>query len=139
MDDSPLVSVTGRAFLQRIDSELAYVDSTRGETRQLLRDLRFRLCRLEEDLWAAEAGAGLDACVIGALRESALRVFGGNCDFADDDLALLTELAERAVTAGLTDRLHKSILANIAKAAAKKAEGIEATEEPVRSEASQFQ
>lgn len=114
-DDHPLVSIDGRVFLQRIDRELAHVDVGRDETRALLRDLRSRIIGLEGDLWAADAGMGLDACVIGALRESARRVFGANCAFADDDLALLTELARRAVAAGLIDGLHKSVLANIAK------------------------
>ena len=124
-----LVSRDGRVFLQRIDREIAHIDSGREETRALLRDLRLRLCHLEGDLWAADASGGMDACIIGALRESAVRVLGGNCAFADGDLALLTELARRAVTAGLTDGLHKSVLANIEKAAASKAGGLNEVEE----------
>jgi hypothetical protein len=106
--------ITDRALLDRIDKELAYV--SRIETRALLRELRLCVCSLSADLWAAEAGASLDGCIIGELRESAKRVTGGNCAFADDDLGVLTELAGRAVNAGLTTGLDESILGNIAKA-----------------------
>lgn len=120
-DDGGPMTLTGRALLERIDKELAYVG--RLKTRALLRELRRHLCKLERDVWAAEVSLDLDSCIIGELRESARRVTGGNCGFADDDLSLLTTLAERAVGAGLTKALHRSVLKNIAakqKAAPKK-------------------
>lgn len=54
---------------------------------------------------------GDELCI--AVREAANRVTGGNCAFADDDLALLVHLAERAVMAGLFDRLHWQVQGNI--------------------------
>lgn len=114
-DDEGPMTHTGRAFLERIDRELAYVDAGRDETRALFRELRTHLCKLEGDVWAAEAGQELDGCIVGELRESALRITGGNCTFADDDLAVLAHLAQRAVDAKLTDKLSPSIRKNIAR------------------------
>lgn len=111
-DDEGPMTLSGRAFLERIDKELAYVG--RDETRSLLREVRSHICKLEGDVWAAEAGADFDACIIGELRESAKRVVGGNSAFADDDLGLLVGLADRAVKAGLIEGLHPSVLKNIA-------------------------
>jgi hypothetical protein len=111
-DDEGPMTLDGRAFLERIDRELAHVE--RIETRALLRELRHHMCKLEGNAWAAEVGADLDACIIGELRESARRVTGGNSAFADDDLGLLTDLADRAVKAGLIEGLHPSVLKSIA-------------------------
>lgn len=59
----------------------------------------------------------LDAEVVHILREAAKRVTGGNCTWVEDDLAILERLAQRAVSAGLTDGLH-AFVAAAAKAAA---------------------
>src|SRR6478609_2298042 len=104
VDDEGPMTLEGRAFLGQIDKEMAHVE--RGETRALLRCLRHHLCKLEGNVWAAEVSAGMDGCIIGMLREAARRVTGDNSTFADDDLGLLTGLAERAVNAGLTEGLH---------------------------------
>jgi hypothetical protein len=47
--------------------------------------------------------------VVGLVRQAAKRVTGGNCAFVDDDLAILTHLATRAVAAGLVDELHPKV------------------------------
>lgn len=52
---------------------------------------------------------GCNAEIVGMLREAAHRVFGGNCAFADDDLALLEHMAQRAADAGLTDGLSPDV------------------------------
>ena len=45
---------------------------------------------------------------INAVREAAKAVTGGNCTFADDDVAVLRTLAQRAVDAGITDGVPMS-------------------------------
>lgn len=66
-------------------------------------------------------------CLQGDIRRAAKRALGGHCTFADDDLRLLTLLAEAAIDAGLhleiTDR---RTLANIEKAKAVRASEREA-------------
>ena len=57
------------------------------------------------------------------LRDAAADVTGGNCAFADDDLAILTHLAHRAVRAGLTDRLNPQIVKRLARRRGDLAEG----------------
>jgi|SRR5882672_802711 len=59
------------------------------------------------DLKAGEGMGNEEVCM--AVREAAKRVTGGNCAFADDDAAILAELAERAVTANLIDGLDASV------------------------------
>lgn len=53
--------------------------------------------------------------IVGEVRAAAKRVTGGNCSFADDDLAILEHLATRAVANGLTDRLNWSVTRRIAQ------------------------
>ena len=43
------------------------------------------------------------------VRCAAKKVTGGNCRFADDDIAVLSHLAGRAVESGLTDQISESI------------------------------
>lgn len=69
-------------------------------------DIALHAWGIDEDL----AGA------VGWIREAAKRVMGGNFTFADDDLAVLAHLAERAVKAGLTDGLHPTVAAKAAEA-----------------------
>lgn len=51
------------------------------------------------------------------VRAAAKRVTGGNCAFVDDDIGILEHLAQRAVEAGLTDRLHASVRASLSRVA----------------------
>jgi hypothetical protein len=53
------------------------------------------------DLRGASVNADMGACVDAEVRRMAKRVLGMNCTFSDDDLRLLTVLAERAIDADL--------------------------------------
>jgi hypothetical protein len=57
----------------------------------------------------------LDSAVCGFVRDAAKHITGGNCAFIDDDISILTHLAQRAVDAGLTDELSESIRSDIKK------------------------
>lgn len=61
------------------------------------------------DNWAMD----LNTEVVLMLRERANHVTGGNCNFADDDLAILAELAQRACRAGLTEGFDARVQENI--------------------------
>lgn len=61
-------------------------------------------------------------CLQGNIRRSAKRALGGCCTFADDDLHLLTLLAEAAIDANLhLEITDKCTLANIEKAKERRA------------------
>lgn len=81
-------------------------DPARGVPRQTL-------VRLGRDCLRHHAGAECNDEIVGMLRTAAKRVTGGNCTFADDDINILAELANRAVDAGLTEGLHPTVLSNI--------------------------
>lgn len=51
-----------------------------------------------------------DAHISDLCREWTTQILGTNCTWVDDDLRLLAHLANRAVKAGLTDELPKSVL-----------------------------
>ena len=51
-----------------------------------------------------------DAEVVGLLRAAAKEVFGGNCGFVDDDLALLKACAVWAIKNGIPDDLNPGII-----------------------------
>lgn len=71
------------------------------------------------DLLCERINREMTDCLQGDIRRMAKRALGGNCTFSDDDLHLLTLLAEAAIDADLhleiTDR---RTLANIEKAKA---------------------
>lgn len=48
-----------------------------------------------------ELDPGLDADCVAIMRQTAREKLGFNCTFVDDDMAVLTHLAQRAVLAGL--------------------------------------
>lgn len=58
---------------------------------------------------AGEADAGCDAEAVSWIRIAAKEITGGNCAFVDDDLRVLSHLAQRAVDAGLTDQLSPDV------------------------------
>ncbi len=50
----------------------------------------------------------LNAAVVNMLRKAA-KDFGFNCTFADEDLAIICSLANRAIKENLTDHLSENI------------------------------
>lgn len=56
--------------------------------------------------------------IVMAVRDAARQVTGGNCAYADDDVAILEHLAVRAVKAGLVEGLHPTVARKAIKACA---------------------
>ncbi len=70
----------------------------------------------------------MSAELCGLVREASNRTLGGNCSFADDDLAILEHLAGRAIAAGLTDSLAPDVRRNAERALAEKTAAADTSE-----------
>ena len=89
----------------------------------LVSDLRAILAALAHPPAQGSESGGEDVEVVHWIREASREITGGNCAFVDDDLAILTHLAKRAIDAGLTDGLSPQVQAALSAPQAAPGEG----------------